>query len=489
MRCPSVGCDLTGREVEISVIEQTPKTRLRSPIMKPRCYVCRILLAGALVIGISGCGKGGDEPTASKTPATVEQASTIIDLSTFPVMDGAQRRAPGVASFSCEAPGDVKSVFEFQRKKLLALGFKELPNSSITDQAASVMFGKDGFILSVSVFPQEPNKVLVSIQNHGNIRPGKLPVPPNVKPVYVGDSTAMYVTDAAVADTKDACRKLLLADGWVPYGSAGDSSYYKQNAMRIEATVSSAPAQGGKTMISYLGLLMSADLPAPSDAEELRYTEQTHELSFETTADQKSIVDFYKKILGQAKWAPTIDHTVEIDGKQEMIFRNPTKDMLTLAMPPARGGKQSVSLQHQSAAEVAELDRQLKEREPEIRAKAKKQQEEEEAQWKAENAARAAAGSPKFAVTLPAGLTRLQASASEIKFNVPKGKAKAVVEAWRKEFRDAGWKEDATSVEALAGAVSLSKGSQSLSINYTDTGVLPAEVSLSAIGVELEARR
>jgi len=64
-----------------------------------------------------------------------------------------------------------------------------------------------------------------------------------------------------------------------------------------------------------------------------------------------------------------------------------------------------------------------------------------------------------------------------------------VVEAWRKQFRDAGWKEDAASVEALAGAVSLSKGSQSLSINYTDIGVMPAEVSISAIGVELEARK
>ena len=145
-----------------------------------------------------------------------------------------------------------------------------------------------------------------------------------------------------------------------------------------------------------------------------------------------------------------MDHTVEIGGRQEMIFRNPTKDMLTLAMPPPRGGKQSVSLQHQSAAEVAELDRQLKEREPEIRAAAKKQQEEEEARWKAENAARAAEVLPKFAVTLPARLTGLEAKANEIKFNVPKGNAKAVVEAWRKDFHDAGWKEDAASVTYIA---------------------------------------
>src|SRR5262249_15686257 len=104
--------------------------------MKPKAYACRILFGGSLVFGISGCGKAGrDEAVAFMTPATAEQAATIFDLSTFPVMDGAQCRAPAVASFSCEAPGDVKSVFEFQRKKLLSLGFKELTNTSITDQA------------------------------------------------------------------------------------------------------------------------------------------------------------------------------------------------------------------------------------------------------------------------------------------------------------------------------------------------------------------
>ena len=32
------------------------------------------------------------------------------------------------------------------------------------------------------------------------MKPGKLPVPPNAKPVYVGDSTAMYETEAVSGD-------------------------------------------------------------------------------------------------------------------------------------------------------------------------------------------------------------------------------------------------------------------------------------------------
>jgi hypothetical protein len=450
----------------------------------------RWLFVGFALISMAGCGKNEEAP-AFKGPVTVEQAATVLDLSTFPLVEGSKPNWPrGVASLSYEGPGDVKSAFEFQRKQLLSRGWKELPNSSVTQQSASAMFSQKGFLVSVSVFPRNPGTMSIFIQNHGNVAPGKLPRPSRTKPVYVGDASAMYVTDAGVAETKEACRNLLLADGWATYGTAGDTVDYKQNAVRVSATISSAPAQGGKTMITYSSVLMSADLPAPPEVEDLRYSEQTRELSFETNVDQKAIVDFYKKALAPAKWAPTLEHTVTIDDKEEMIFRNPAKDMLTLAMPKARDGKQSVSLQHQSAAEIAELERQIKAHEPEIKAKIAKEREEENTRWQAEHgASRTGATLPKFAITLPDGVTSLEMKNDEIKFSVGNGKAKAVVEAFRKQFHDTGWKEDAAALDAVAGAVSFSKQKQSLTINYTDAGVMPAEVILSAMGVELEASK
>jgi hypothetical protein len=48
---------------------------------------------------------------------------------------------------------------------------------------------------------------------------------------------------------------------------------------------------------------------------------------------------------------------------------------------------------------------------------------------------------------------------------------------------------DASALDSLAGAISFSKDTQSLTVNYTDTGVMPAEITLSAIGVELAASR
>ena len=446
-------------------------------------------LAICALVCLSGCGakKGATDSTTSdgpiQKPATVEQAAKIFDLSTFPLMDGA--KPPGsrhVANLSYAAKANVKAGFEFHRKTLTAQGWKELPNSSVTEQSASAMFAHNGFIISLSVYANGQNGDLaVLLQNHGNIKPGQLPIPPATKPVYVGDSTAMYVTEAAVPATAEACRKLFLAQGWIPYGGAGDSVYFKQNAILVTATVSVAPAQGGKTMIQYSNQLISSDIPAPPDVEDLRYNDEPPELTFEAAAEQNAIVDFYRKSLAAAGWEPTLNHTVDIDDKPTMIFRNPAKDMLTLAMSAISRGKLPVSVRFQSAAEIAELDRKIKELAPAIRAAAEAKQAEEAARL-----AEANKPPPKVAVTLPADVKDVEQTKDAIKFTVGKGKAQAAAEALRAQFREAGWKEDFASVTPMTGALSFSKEKQSLTLSYTDTGMMPAEVNLSAMGAELE---
>src|ERR1044071_3808328 len=91
------------------------------------------VLVACAVGCLFGCGpkKGGAEDTTSadavKTPATVEQAAQILDLSTFPLADGAKPpESRQVATLFYVATGDVKTAFEFNRKALLAQGWKEL---------------------------------------------------------------------------------------------------------------------------------------------------------------------------------------------------------------------------------------------------------------------------------------------------------------------------------------------------------------------------
>ena len=441
-----------------------------------------------------GCGaknQAADDTNsvdALKAPATVAQAAKVLDLSIFPLMHGAKSaESRHVANLSYVAPGDAKKALEFHRKTFGEKGWKELPNSSITDDSASAMFARDGFVVALSVIPYEANGVSVRLQNLGNIKPGKLPVPPNVKPVYVGDPTAMYTTDAAVSATAEAIRNLFVAQGWVPYGKAADSDFFKQNAILVTSTVSSAPAQVGKTMIQYSNQLISSDIPALPGVEDLRYVDEPPELTFATMANKEAIVESYRKTLASAGWKPTMDKLVDVDEKPTMIFRNPGNDMITLSLPYDYGsGKLGVSVRFQSAAEIAELDRRIKEEAPKLRAaaEAKAAKETKEA---AELAERNKV--PKVTVTLPVDAKDVKQTKDEIKFAVGKGKAKAAVEALRTQFRNAGWKEDVASLERMAGTLIFSKeNGQNVSITYSDTGFMPSEVSVSAMRAEWERR-
>ena len=437
-----------------------------------------------------GCGaknRAADDTTSAdaiKTPATVEQVARILDLSTFPLMDGAKSaESRHVANLSYVAPGDANKALEFHRKAFVAQGWKELPNSTVSDQSASAMFGRDGFVVALSVIPFEANGVSVRLQNLGNVKPGKLPVPPGSKPVYVGDATAMYSTDAAVPATADAIRNVFVAQGWVPYGKAGDSDFFKKNAILATATVSSAPAQGGKTAIQYTNQLISSDIPAPQGVEDLRYVDEPPELTFATT-NQDTVVDFYRTTLATTGWKSTMDKMVDVDEKPTMIFRNPAKDMLTLSITGVHDGKLLGSVRFQSAAEIAELDRRIKEEAPKLRAAAEAKAAKEAAELAERNKV------PKIAVTLPVDAKDVKQTKDEIKFAIAKGKAKAAVESLRAQFRDAGWKEDVASLERMAGTLLLSKGDgQSVTISYSDTGFMPSEVSVSAMRAELEAAR
>jgi hypothetical protein len=314
------------------------------------------------------------------------------------------------------------------------------------------------------------------------VKPGKLPVPPGAKPVYQGDPTAMYTTDAAVPATAEAIRKLFIAQGWVPYGEAWDSDFFKKNAILATSTVSSAPAQGGKTMIQYSNQLISSDIPAPPNVDDLRYVDEPPELTF-ATANQEAIVEFYQKALTAAGWKSTMDKMVDVDGKPTMIFRNPAKEMITLSMPYDYGDKLGVSVRFQSAAEIAELDRRIKEEAPKLRAAAEAKAAKEAAELAERNKV------PKVAIILPADAKDVKQTKDEIKFVIGKGKAKVAVESLRTQFRDAGWEEKVASLERMAGTLLFSNEDQSVTITYSDTGFMPSEVSVSAMRAELEAAK
>ncbi len=463
------------------------------------CVPFATFLHGALAIGIAclpACGRRDKPPesgaavgstaagepsvaksggvAAQKKPAPVVVEPKPINLRKLPTFEGGELTGQSAANATYKVKGEVKPVYEFHKKQFLALGWKETAEAMVTEQSASGAFTGAGYTISLMVYSAgTPGSVDVMLHNHGNVVLAKLPLPHGTKPVDVGPISAMHVTEASVADTTAAVRKLLIDAGFEPHGNEGDSWHYKQGLNRISVMISSAPAQGGKTMINYGSELMSGDLPTLPDAKDVRYVDAQQKVTFDIAADKDAVFADYKQVLGRTGWKPNRDEPYRIDDKDEMVFRNGDGVIFLEVRRGSADGSQ-VALSSTTLTEIDEASKRVKDR----LAAEKKARE-------AEAAKHPASAKPKVTVAVPAGVTGVEETGSGLKIMVGNGKAKGVAETWRKQFGDSGWKEAAVSLDAMAGMISLAKDGASLTITYTDTGFAPAEVSVTGIGVEV----
>ncbi|MCE9607415.1 MAG: hypothetical protein K8U03_21220 [Planctomycetia bacterium] len=313
---------------------------------------------------------------------------------------------------------------------------------------------------------QSPGHVSTVALSPSGIDLAKLPVPSGAKPLVVSPDVAMYVTETAVEPTAREIAKLLQAEGWTPYGSVEGTQDFKRNLVRLMASTGSAPAQGGKTMISYIAQKIAVDLPAPADAQGLQYSDSTKQVSFDTSSSLADVETYYRSTLGKSDWKATTDRPFKIDFKDELIFRNPAKDMLTLQMNEVEG-KRRVSLKHLSAAEVAE-------QEARFQAELEQKKKDEERPL------------PKIKLAVPAAAQAIEQRKNRLNFEVATGQAKGIVDAWRKQLTSAGWTEDVTKLEDKIGDIAFRNEKQFLSVDYLDPGFIPAEITVTATGVELE---
>jgi hypothetical protein len=366
----------------------------------------------------------------------------------------------------------VKDAYEFHKKQLLAARWKELAEgTSVTDQYASSTFARAGFHVSLMIHPSgDAGKVDVTLHNHGNVNLAKLPLPAGTSKVYAGPLTLMHVIDAPAADIVAKCRELVMAEGWEPYGSAGDTAYFRRNGVKLQMNVVTAPAQGGKTMITYMAEQMSADIPAPPDAEQLAYTESQRKLAYYTSAPKESVSGFYKEALAKTGWTANKDEWFQQDGKDVMVFRNAGQDMLWMELH-ARGGRNEVSLAYQTGADIAAMNKKLDEQAEAFKAKRKAEMEK-----------------PVVTLKLPAGATVVSQSPNEVKLTIASGFATTAADAWNDALHETGWLVSRGTRQGGIGTLALRRQGQTLTIQFDDSNGPPAPLSVSTTGVGVEVK-
>lgn len=415
---------------------------------------------------------------AAQEAATVEAAAKVVDLSTFPLMPGAVANGPRrLAGLNYAAPGDSRGAFAFQKTALEKAGWSELPGGYQGDETCSGVFGKAGFKVSVATTPAG-GKVDVSILNLGDVDPGKLPVPPDAKPLYAFPTAAAFLAQKPPAETADALQALLTARGWEPYGEAGDVRFFKKNAVRLTARSTAAPAQGGATMIQLSSELMSADLPAPAKTLSTAYADAAKALAVDVDMTADDLAAFYREALGKAGWKPTTERPVKDGPRSFLIFRNDAGDLAHLEMRDV-GDRLRATLTHRTAAEDAEIARRAEAAVAKRKADSKRQDDMA--------AAKAAADRITFTVTVPEDARDVKYEAGGVEFKLPAGRGTAVAGSIRDELQEAGWKGDGAKPTPLAGAFILTKKAGVVAtIVYTDAGFEDASVAITAVGAEVE---
>ncbi|MCX7422137.1 MAG: hypothetical protein NT013_21705 [Planctomycetia bacterium] len=314
-----------------------------------------------------------------KDAATVEEIAKVLDLRTLPVMEGAKlsdSRQLGTLTYEIET--DLKKSFEFHQKQFLKLGWKEMPGSRSEAAYVTTNFQKSNFVVTVMSYagemPEKSKSSRVFINNLGNVRLNKLPIVKGAKSLYSGDAGVSYTTDLKLADASETTRKLLLDAGWESYGfhdNPPDSVIhtFKRNAIKLVAFVSIAPAQGGKVAVSLSESVMSADIPAPPNAENVVFSDSTKSLDFMTADSGEDVAKFYQQRFAKLGWKSPTDNAITTDGKFKrttttQYFRNEAKDLLSLNVQRQEGaheGRGRVRLTHVTATELAAAEKREKE--------------------------------------------------------------------------------------------------------------------------------
>jgi hypothetical protein len=312
-------------------------------------------------------------PAAPKEPARLVEAAALMNLAQVPLFAGAEKPAERtVTSLVYLAPGGTEEVFGFHRDQFTKAGWSAVPGASVTPQSASTTFTKDGFHLSLTAYPQGGGKTAVNVVNHGNVQFAQLPLPSGAKAVYTGPTTGIFTVDVAPDKAADEIAAGLKQAGWEPYGAAAPTRWFRRNAVRLSVMTGAAPAQGGKTNVSFTAEMMPMEVPVPEGAADVQLSSGLKRLIATAPLTAEQGTTFYREALANLGWECTTPTPLKIERDDVSIFRNPAGDTLRMALRASGEEKLRIQAEYLSAADLAEMKRKLDEQ---AEAYKKRQQE------------------------------------------------------------------------------------------------------------------
>lgn len=117
-----------------------------------------------------------------------------------------------------------------------------------------------------------------------------------------------YTAPGSMAQALDAARKVLMADGWLPYTQPyqqmSRAQYFKRGRHGLLVSLTMAGGKVDRSSVSYSATRIDTSVPVPPDATDIVLDEYRPYLSAVTPGSIENTLTFYKTGLAEHGWMP-----------------------------------------------------------------------------------------------------------------------------------------------------------------------------------------
>jgi hypothetical protein len=339
----------------------------RKDSLMPHAVTLTAILFCSMLVA-TGCG-AGDGAAVSGEPklASSSELIAIVDLASLPHLPDSTFGQLLPTHVTAEAPGSVKNVTDHYLKALAAKGFapgREANAKMVTDAYAQAsLVGKDDVRVSLTVSPMGQDKVQVQLVNHGAFDVRHLGKLAGAETMFVSPTLASYATTASVADAATEVAAIVKKAGWQEFTQLNSQRvdlpnlqqhFYRQRGNKLDVSVTEAPAQGGKSVISYQVLALNHELPAPVDAVEVAFDDAKGELKCSVPRALAAVAADMQKLCAAAglKLTPGEEPT---EKRFALRYEAPSGDVILVTLTPSDEGPTNVRMLTVPAAVVERL--------------------------------------------------------------------------------------------------------------------------------------
>lgn len=121
-------------------------------------------------------------------------------------------------------------------------------------------------------------------------------------------SRISYTATGSVAQATETVRKLLIADGWLPYmqpyQQTTRSQFFKKGRHALLVSISMAGGKHDRSTVSYTATRIDTNVPVPADATDIVFDEARPYLSAVTPGSIDTTLGFFRTGLAEDGWLP-----------------------------------------------------------------------------------------------------------------------------------------------------------------------------------------